>query len=121
LAAVAALTLVPQVARAEEHEVAIGFSNLVARLDGTDDIGFAKAEYRVYILEALRSAGLNAVGAESLVFSRDESERADLILGGTVRELACRSTGATRACRIGIVWEVLGKECQSFSCAAAYH
>jgi S1-C subfamily serine protease len=108
-AATAALALLPSPALAETASVAIGFSNLVARLDETDEIGFAKAEYRVYVLEAMRAAGLNAVGAESLVFSRDDSDKADLLLGGTVREVACAPRAFTRDCRIGIVWEVLDR------------
>jgi S1-C subfamily serine protease len=104
-----ALALLPRPALADTAAVAIGFSNLVARLDETDDIGFAKAEYRVYVLEALRAAGLNAVGAESLVFSRDDSDKADLLLGGTVKELTCEPHGSWRDCRIGIVWEVLDR------------
>ncbi len=105
----AAVVFAPRVARGEERKVAIGFSNLVARFDGWDEIGLAKPEYRVYILEYLRDAGLNAVGAESLVFSRDDAEKADLVLGGTVKELTCRSFDDGRACRIGIAWEVMNR------------
>lgn len=89
--------------------VAIGFSNLVARIDD-DEIGFAKAEYRVHILEAMRDAGFNAVGAESLVFNRDNSEEADLLLGGTVKELACTGKSAKLRCSVGIEWQLLSRE-----------
>jgi serine protease Do len=89
--------------------VKIGFSNLIARLD-SDEIGFAKAEYRVHILEALRKGGFNAVGAESLVFGRDDGEHADLVLGGTVRELECRPVRRQTNCRVGIEWELLDRE-----------
>lgn len=99
-------------ASADEPKVAIGFSNLVARLEAGDEIGFADGEYRVRILEALRSAGLNAVGAESLVFSQDDAERADVLLGGTVKELACEAVGGQTNCRIGIAWEVLDRGSQ---------
>lgn len=90
-------------------KVAVGFSNLVARLDN-DQIGFAKAEYRVHILEALRAAGFNAVGAENLVFGKDEGERADLVLGGTVLELGCRQIKRDLRCRVGIEWQLLDRE-----------
>jgi serine protease Do len=93
----------------EGSRVAIGFSNLLARLED-DEIGFAKAEYRVHILEELRNAGFNAVGAENLVFNRDDSEKADLVLGGTVKELACRSVGAQLRCGVGIEWQLLDRE-----------
>jgi serine protease Do len=106
--------LAPRVAAAQastttqDARVKVGFSNLVARLD-SDEIGFAKAEYRVHILEALRTAGFNAVGAESLVFGRDDGERADLVLGGTVRELECRKIRRQTNCRVGIEWELLDR------------
>lgn len=96
-------------AAAADARVRIGFSNLVMRLD-SDEIGFAKAEYRVQILQALRAAGYNAVGAESLVFNRDEGEQADVVLGGTVRELECKAVGAETNCRVGIEWELLDRE-----------
>jgi serine protease Do len=95
--------------KSQDPQVRIGFSNLVARLD-RDEIGFAKAEYRVHILEALRAAGFNAVGAESLVFEKDEGQRADLVLGGTVRELECRYVNRHNNCRVGIQWELLDRE-----------
>jgi S1-C subfamily serine protease len=99
----------PRVAAAEDQRIAIGFSNLVSRIDG-DDIGLAKAEYRVLILEAMRAAKLNAVGAESLVFGRDDDEKADVVLGGTVVELECQTQYATgKSCRIAIAWEVLNR------------
>lgn len=90
-------------------KVAVGFSNLVARLDN-DEIGLAKAEYRVHILEALRDAGFNAVGAESLVFGKDEAERADLVLGGTVKELRCGQPHGHLRCSVGIEWQLLDRE-----------
>jgi S1-C subfamily serine protease len=93
----------------QDSRLRVGFSNLVARLD-SDEIGFAKAEYRVHILEALRAAGFNAVGAESLVFDRDEGQRADLILGGTVRELECRRVARRTNCRVAIQWELLDRD-----------
>jgi S1-C subfamily serine protease len=82
---------------------------LVARLDN-DEIGFAKAEYRVHILEALRSAGFNAVGAESLVFGKDEADRADVVLGGTVTELRCVRLRGQLRCSIGVEWQLLDRE-----------
>ncbi len=94
---------------AKSKKVAVGFSNLVARLDD-DEIGFARAEYRVHILETLRDAGFNAVGAENLVFGKDEAARADLVLGGTVKELACRKRGQQVRCSVGIEWQLLDRE-----------
>jgi serine protease Do len=90
-------------------KVAIGFSNLVARLDN-DQIGFARPDYRVFMLEALRRAGYNAVGAENLVFGKDDAEKADLLLGGTVKELDCDQVGGSLRCSVGIEWELLDRE-----------
>lgn len=100
-------------ARAEEAQaparVAVGFSNLVARIDA-NRIGFAKPEYRVHVLEALRAAGYNAVGAENLVFNRDDAEKADLVLGGTVKELECTAVSQKERCRIAIEWQLLDRQ-----------
>jgi serine protease Do len=90
----------------EAGRPAIGFSNLVVRLDNDPDIGIAGDELRIHILEALRGAGYNAVGAESLVFGKDHAERADFLLGGTVRDLKCFETDVLR-CRIGVEWQLL--------------
>ena len=113
LAALASTTIAaaasPRVARAEDRRVAIGFSHLLVRMDGPDEIGFADPQFRVYILEALRGAGFNAVGAESLVFSRDDAEKADVVLGGTIKEASCRHRDEEKACRISILWEVLDR------------
>jgi len=90
-------------------KVAVGFSNLLARID-KDEIGLAKPEYRVHILEALRGAGFNAVGAENLVFNKDDSDKADYVLGGTVTELDCITYWSTLRCRIAIEWQLLDRE-----------
>ena len=87
----------------------IGFSNLVFRLAGGDEIGLADQDFRVHILEDLRGRGIQAVGAENLVFGSDHGARADLMLGGTVTELACQPgrISANVSCRMGIEWQVL--------------
>lgn len=81
----------------------------MSRLDH-DEIGFAKAEYRVHILEALRRAGFNAVGAESLVFEKDEGARAELVLGGIVREIECQQHYGKLRCGVGVEWQLLDRE-----------
>jgi S1-C subfamily serine protease len=98
----------PSFALAAEKR-AIGFSNLVFRLDGEDEIGIAKEDFRIHILEQLRYHKLNAVGAENLVFGRDNAQQAELVLGGTVTELQCQPGEASSqvSCRIGIEWQVL--------------
>jgi serine protease Do len=88
----------------------IGFSRLVVRLDGYDSIGLAREDFPLRILERLRSRGLRAVGGESLIFDKDESNKAQVQLGGTVRELACASTALGRNCRVGIEWQLFDVE-----------
>lgn len=85
----------------------LGFSNLVVRIDHQDSIALASTEYRVHVLERLRARKLRVVGAESLVFGEDNSEAAELLLGGTVRELDCENKGFTYSCRIGVEWQIL--------------
>ena len=93
---------------AEPEQRSLGFSNLVFRIDGDDAIGVAKGDFRVHILEELRHEGFAAVGAESLVFGKDHGAAAELLLGGTVRELECRDVPQKGgACRLGIEWELL--------------
>jgi S1-C subfamily serine protease len=88
----------------------LGFSNLVVRIQGDDFIGLAPDTHRVDILEALRAAQFNVVGAENIVFGEDRSRLADLLLGGTVRELECGYLKRELNCRIGIEWLVLDVE-----------
>jgi S1-C subfamily serine protease len=85
---------------------AVGFTNLVVRLQA-DSIGFAGGKYRVHVLETLREGQVNAVGAENLVFEKDESSRAEILLGGTAKELECEKKIRTVSCRLAIEWQVL--------------
>jgi len=102
------ILLAAGVARAEGEPRSIGFSNLVYRIDGDDAIGVAKGDFRVHILEELRRQGFAAVGAESLVFGKDRTDAAELLLGGTVRGLECVSVPAKGgACRLTVEWELL--------------
>jgi S1-C subfamily serine protease len=88
-------------------KVAIGFSKLLVRIDGDDSIGLASIDFHVRLIERMRAKGFDAVGAENLVFGKDESNRARYMLGGTVRELACKETSKGVSCRIGVEWQVL--------------
>lgn len=88
---------------------AVGFSNLVFRPAGGDEVGIANEDFRIHILEHLRSRGLKAVGAENLVFGADRGGQAELVLGGTVTELECvQAPSYDRvSCRMGVEWQVL--------------
>jgi S1-C subfamily serine protease len=55
----------------------------------------------------MRAKGFVAVGAENLVFGKDETRRADYLVGGTVREAVCRGSTYSMSCRIGVEWQVL--------------
>lgn len=105
--ALSALAL-PLTARAADKAAQrpLGFSNLVLRVEHSTGIVIAPDAYRVMLLEHLRELGFNAVGAESVVFGRDEAQRAERVLGGTVRRLECEEHETTN-CRISIRWEVL--------------
>jgi hydrogenase maturation protease len=87
--------------------VPIGMSNLVIRLDGSDDIGLAGQKLRVQVLEHLRGKGLDAVGAENLGFDKDETKRARFMLGGTINDLACWAPSQVMNCRLGVEWQLL--------------
>lgn len=95
---------------AKEPELpSIAFSNLVYRLDGAiTDIGVSGADMRVLLIETLRAEGFPGVGAESLVFARDDSAKADFALGGTLREVSCnKDIPKDDCCRVGVDWELL--------------
>jgi S1-C subfamily serine protease len=100
---------------AGQIQKAIGFSNLVFRLERGDTIGIAGEDFRIHILEDLRRRGLNAVGAENLVFGSDAGGAAELLLGGTVSELECKP-GLRQdevSCRLGVEWQVLDRSSDS--------
>jgi S1-C subfamily serine protease len=97
----------PSLAAGSPGGAAVGFSNLIVRIEGDDEIGIADQDFRVVILEALRKAGFRAVGAENLVFNKDRANQADYVLGGTVRELECRKKDPVVSCRVGVEWQLL--------------
>lgn len=84
------------------------FSELVVRLEASADIGVAKQGIKLEILEELRKQGYRALGAENLVFGKDEAANARFVLGGTLRELDCRGFVSSE-CRIAIQWELLDR------------
>jgi serine protease Do len=96
-------------AQARTPQRALGFSNLVFRPADGDQVGLAGEDFRVHILEDLRGRGVNAVGAENLVFGSDHGGQAEMMLGGTVTELKCQpgSVSGNVSCRMGIEWQVL--------------
>lgn len=109
------LPLAPSIATADETGEkkdkkdlpSITFSNLVYRLEKANtDFGVFNDELRILLVETLRFEGYQGVGAESLVFQRDESSKADYAIGGTLRETSCAKQGS-ECCAVGIDWELL--------------
>jgi S1-C subfamily serine protease len=88
-------------------DVPLGFSRLLVRTGDSDPVGIGSAEFRVRMLERMRAQGFAAVGAEDLVFGKDDTNRAAYVVGGTVKELVCRRSTVDWSCRIGVDWEVL--------------
>ena len=85
------------------------FSELVIQFENDADIGVAKDGYKLLIFNELRAHGYNVMGAESLVFGEDKSDRARFVLGGTLTEFECES-GFIRKCRIAIEWQLLDRK-----------
>lgn len=85
----------------------LGFSKLIVRLDGESEISIAGAGHEIHLIEHMRGRGFAAVGAENLVFGKDDSARAEFVVGGTVRELECTSDKEALSCWIGVEWQVL--------------
>lgn len=86
------------------------FARLVLRVPEIQEIRVSGDELRVKLLDEMRRFGYPAVGAESLVFDRDRSEKARFQLGGTIKELRCAYERAgVERCWIGIEWELLDR------------
>jgi len=86
----------------------VTFANLVVRAPQVPGISLAGESFRVEILEELRRLGYRALGAESLVFEKDDSSKARFVLGGTLDELQCVSSIArSMRCVVGVTWELL--------------
>ncbi|MEI9941945.1 MAG: hypothetical protein WDO69_32420 [Pseudomonadota bacterium] len=95
------------VAHALGEPRSIGVSKLVVRIDGDDTLGVAKADFRVNILEELRNQGFAAVDVEGLGAGDDGGKPAELLLGGIVRGVECRTLlQKGGACRLAIEWEL---------------
>jgi S1-C subfamily serine protease len=91
---------------AKVPQTPVGFSKLLVRLEGHDDIGFVSDGQSVRFLEQMRAKGFHAVGAENLVFGKDESAKAEFLVGGTVKELECLEETKWLSCRIGVEWQL---------------
>jgi hypothetical protein len=98
------ILLVAGVARAQGEPRALDFSELAFGIAGNDALGLAQGDFRVLILEELGNQGFATVGANSLPSGKDAGQTAELLLGGTARDLECRAVPG--ACRLAIEWEL---------------
>lgn len=94
----------------------ITVGNLIFKREKTLSIIVATGEYRILVIEALRSRGLNALGAESVVFGVDRSDEARFLLSGTILDLDCdrappkEGVGyVTATCTMKLKWEILDR------------
>lgn len=60
---------------------------LLVKLQKEFEVAIAPDKFNLSMLEALRAAGYNVVGAENVLFAVDKSSAARLLLGGTVTNL----------------------------------
>jgi S1-C subfamily serine protease len=98
----------PIVVKANELE-SLTMGDLVLRIDNEGLLGSIDELYRVAFIEQLRREGFPALGAEDLVFKKDESEKARFVIGGILDEVACQSEGGMTNCRVGVVWRLLDR------------
>lgn len=90
----------------------ITFARLVLRIKGTTDIAVSSDDLRVHFIEEMRASGYPAVGAENIVFDKDNSNGARFAVGGTVHELDCKydEEKDVRNCHVGVAWEIMDNE-----------
>ncbi|MCP4680194.1 MAG: trypsin-like peptidase domain-containing protein [Deltaproteobacteria bacterium] len=83
-------------------------ARILMRPSGDFDISIAPEELRIFLIEELRKRRYNVKGAESVLFGKDKSDQARILLGGTVRHVKCRKkpTNSIVKCAIGIDWEL---------------
>lgn len=87
-------------------KASLSLSNIIIRLDDSDEIGLAGVDYRIHLIERMREKGFAALGAEDLIFGKDDSAGAAYQIGGIVRELDCTKMSAKLRCRLGIEWQL---------------
>ena len=108
-AALAQTSAAPVSVKAAELET-LTFSRIVVRFSDTTKIMVSGEELRVRLLEELRRRGYPALGAESLVFGKDEADRARLVLGATATDIQCTAGLAKpKRCQLTMIWEVLDR------------
>jgi S1-C subfamily serine protease len=95
--------------KANELET-LTMGDLVVRIDNAGLLGSIDEVFRVAFIEQLRRTGYPALGAEDLVFKRDDSEKARFVIGGTLDELDCEPDGSLTNCRVGVMWKLLDRK-----------
>ena len=87
------------------------FTVLFANLKKEFEVGIAPDKFSLSILEALRAAGYNVVGAENVLFAVDKSASARMLLGGTITDVTRHKNlpGDLDYCDIEIAWELFDR------------
>lgn len=91
----------------KEKQRPVGLANLIFRPIDEERVGVVGPDLKLKLLEHLRARKLNILGAESLVFEKDRSHDAELLLGGTVNDLKCDEDLGQLNCRIQMTWELM--------------
>lgn len=91
---------------------ALTFSKMVYKPVNKSEIGVLFDKFSIWILETLKEANYNVVGSESIVFDVDESNKARMVLGGTIEALSFHRSKTTTSiiCDMAIRWEVLDRK-----------
>ncbi len=92
----------------EDETHTITFTRLVYRSFGGMEINVSPEEYRITFIDELRRRNYNVVGAENIIFGKDNSYKARMLLGGINRSLDCEPIADTGmgTCRFEIEWEM---------------
>ncbi len=93
-------------------QYSITFSRLIFRPSGQFDIAIAPEEFRISLIEEMRSRRFNVLGVENILFGKDKSEYARMLLGGTIQHLKCRTnrTHTKGKCSIAVIWELFDRK-----------
>ncbi|MFZ5482339.1 MAG: S1C family serine protease [Myxococcota bacterium] len=91
---------------AAAHAGSVTFARLLVEDADGRLLGQAPEAYRTHFLEKMRARGLDARGAEDVLFGRDESATADFLLGGTVTDIDLRFENPVRV-EVSVEWKLL--------------
>jgi S1-C subfamily serine protease len=87
------------------------FTMLLVNLQKEFEVAIAPDKFTLSVLETLRKAGYNVVGAENVLFAVDKSSEARLLLGGTIIDVTRHRNlpGNVDLCDVAVRWELFDK------------